>query len=175
MEELDDLLHHEANTEPLHGFEERILLRVASHRDRRPLWMWVVGAAVACAAGVVTWTLRSPKPLEQKPAIASLPSSTTVDALGSLPMKPLPSPQLPSRHSRKIYSAPEVVIATSVEEKLPKLDVFPSPIEDTAEHRDVVALSDPRVVQAAADLKQRQEEPIEIAEIHIAPLPEETQ
>lgn len=171
MEELDDLLHREANTEPLHGFEERILHRVASQRNRRPVWVWVVGTAAVCAAGVVTWTVRSPKPPEQKPAIAIVQSPAGGAPL-TLPMKPLSSPPVPSRHARRVYSAPEAVIATSAEEKLPKLDVFPSPAEG-AEHRDVVALSDPRVVQATADLKQQQEELIEIAEIHIAPLPEE--
>ena len=30
MKDLDDLLHREANAEPLHGFEERILHRIAS-------------------------------------------------------------------------------------------------------------------------------------------------
>ena len=92
----------------------------------------------------------------------------------SLPAEPLPAQPALSRHVRKDRSAREAVIATTIEEKLPKLDVFPSPVGDTAEHRDVVALSDPRVAQAAADLKQRQEEMIEIAEIHIAPLSEET-
>lgn len=174
MEELDDLLHREANAEPLHGFEERILQRVASQRDRRSLWVWAVGAAAICAAGVVIWTARSPKPLEQKPAIAIV-QSPRAGALASLPMKSLPSPSVPSRHARKDRPAAEAVLATRGEEKLPKLDVFPSPVRDTTAHRDAVALSDPRVVQAAAELKQRQEEPIEIAEIHIAPLPEETQ
>ncbi|MBW8747572.1 MAG: hypothetical protein JF584_08410 [Acidobacteria bacterium] len=157
MEELDDLLHREANAEPLHGFEERILHRIASQRNRRSLWVWGVGAAAICAAGVVIWTARSPKPSEQKPAIAIVQSPLPGTPM-SLPMKLSPSPPMPSGHSAKVYSAPKVVIATSVEEKLPKLDVFPSPARDTTEHRDTVALSDPRVVQAAADLKQRQEE-----------------
>ncbi len=172
MEDLDDLLHCEANIEPLHGFEERILHRVASQRNRRTMWVWLVGATAACAAGVVTWTMRSPKPLEQKPAIAIVQSPIAGTPV-PLPMKPLPSPSALSRHVRKDRPEPGPVIASATDEKLPKLDVFPSPVEG-AERRAAVALSDPRVAQAAADLKQRQEEPIEIAEIHIAPLSEET-
>ena len=174
MEDLDDLLRREANAEPLHGFEERILHRIASQPTRRSLWVWAVGAAAVCAVGVVIWTARSPKPLEQKPVVAIV-QSPAAGTPASLPTKPLPSPSVLSRHARKDGPAAEAVIATHVEEKLPKLDVFPSPVRDTTAHRDAVALSDPRVVQAAAELKQRQEEPIEIAEIHIAPLPEETQ
>lgn len=174
MEELDNLLHREANTEPLHGFEERILLRVASQRNRRPLWLWAVGAAAVCAAGVVSWTVWLPKPLEQKPAIASIPPSTVVSAPVPLPVKTFPPQPAHLLRARKVHPAPDAVAASAVDEKLPKLDVFPSPVEGAAEHRKVVALSDPRVVQAAADLKQQQEELIEIAEIHIAPLPEET-
>ena len=172
MEELDDLLHREANAEPLHGFEERILYRIASQRNRRSLWVWAVGAAAICAAGIVIWTARSPNPLEQKPAI-EIVQSPAAGTPASLPTKPLPPPSMLSRHARKDRPAAEAVIATHVEEKLPKLDVFPSPVEDTAEHGVLVALSDPLVAEAAADLRQRQEEPIEIAEIHIAPLPEE--
>ena len=172
MKDLDDLLHREANAEPLHGFEERILHRIASQRNRRSLWVWAVGAAAICAEGIVIWTARSPKPLEQKPAIAIV-QSPAAGTPASLPMKPLPSPSAPSRHVRKDRPALGPVIATATEEKLPKLDVFPSPVEDTPERRMLAALSDPRVAEAAADLKQRQEEPIEIAEIHIAPLPEE--
>jgi len=174
MEDLDDLLHREANREPLHGFEERVLHRVASQRNRRALWMWAAGAAAVCAAGVMSWTERSPKPLEQRPAVAIV-QSPAPGAPVSSPMRPLLSPSVPSRHVRKDRPAPGPIVATATEEKLPKLDVFPSPVRDTTAHRDAVALSDPRVVQAAAELKQRQEEPIEIAEIHIAPLPEETQ
>jgi hypothetical protein len=173
MEELDDLLHREANAEPLHGFEERILHRIASQWKPRSLWVWPVGAAAICAAGVVAWTARSPKPLEQKPVVVIVRSSSS-DAPVLLPPKPLPLQPAPSHHARKDRPVVEAVIATSVEEKLPKLDVFPSPVEDVAEHRVLVALSDPRVAEAAADLKQRQDEPIEIAEIHIAPLSEET-
>ena len=173
MEELDDLLHREANAEPLHGFEERILYRIASQRNRRSLWVWAVGAAAICAAGIVIWTARSPNPLEQKPAI-EIVQSPAAGTPASLPTKPLPSPSVLSRHARKGRLAADAVIAMPVEEKFPKLDVFPSPVGGTAEDRDAVALSDPRVVQAAADLKQRQEEQIEIAEIHIAPLSEET-
>ena len=174
MEELDDLLHREANTEPLHGFEERILLRIRSQRHRRSLWMWAVGAAAVCVASVVTWTVRSPKLQEQKPALAIV-QSPEASAPALLPIKPSLPPSVPSRHTGQDRPALGPVIAPAPEEKLPKLDVFPSPVRDLAAHRDTVALSDPRVVQAAADLKQRQEELIEIAEIHIAPLPEETQ
>jgi len=173
MEDLDDLLRREANAEPLHGFEERILHRIASQPTRQSLWVWAVGAAAVCAVGVVIWTARSPKPLEQKPVVAIV-QSPAAGIPASLPTKPLPSPSGPSRHFRKDRPAAEAAIAVRIEEKLPKLDVFPSPVEDTAEHGVLVALSDPLVAEAAADLKQRQEEPIEIAEIHVAPLSEET-
>ncbi|NUQ27939.1 MAG: hypothetical protein HOQ35_05435 [Acidobacteriaceae bacterium] len=172
MEDLDDLLRREANIEPLHGFEERILHRIVSQRRRRSWWGWAVGAAAACAASLAIWTMRPPKPLEQKPVVAIVQSPAAGTPV-SLPTKPLPSPSVLSRHARKDRPAAEAVIATPVEEKLPKLDVFPSSVEDTEQHSYAAALSDPRVAEAAADLKQRQEEPIEIAEIHIAPLPEE--
>ena len=173
MEELDDLLRCEANTEPLHGFEERILRRIMSQPNRRFWWRWAVGAIAACAAGVVIWTVRSPKSPEQKPVVAIVRSPSSSDAPVPLPPRPLPSRPASSRHASSDRPAAEAVISTPVEEKLPKLDVFPSPVEDTEQHRYAAALSDPRVAEAAADLKQRQDELIEIAEIHIAPLPEE--
>lgn len=174
MEELDDLLRREANAEPMHGFEERILHRIASQRNHRSWWVWAAGAVAICGAGIVSWTARSPKPMEQKPVLAIVQSPAAGTSIPP-PPKPLPSRPTPSRHALQDHSIAEAVVAATIDEKLPKLDVFPAPVADTAEHRTVAALSDPRVVQATADLKQRQEEVIEIAEIHIAPLSEETQ
>jgi len=117
---LDAALAQYGGSEPLHGMEERVLARLRQPAPQRAWWMWVAAAAAAMAivAGVVVMT----RPAEQKaaPGVAQQAQPPATMPRQSAP--PASAPQ----HARSVAPHTASVQAAQVE-KLPRLDVFPTP------------------------------------------------
>lgn len=139
MDELLDAgLQRLAQTEPLTGFEERVLAGLKGREletDRRMWWFW--GAAVAAAMAVTMFVMVSrQQPVQQAP----------VETAKTAPVQEItkPAPVAPPV-TAKVASHPVVHVAASHVEQAPtvaqlvKRDVFPSPTGITAEERMLMA------------------------------------
>ena len=158
---IDSALAGYADAEPLEGIEGRVMRRVrAATRRRAFAWAAAAAAAVIVMTVIVVRTPRGPAAKPDEIARVVVP----------MPTQPVPAvekqPAATKRRAKSRARRPE---------RLPKLELFPSPSPMTAEERVLaafVARYPKEAQQAFADLRKRSEEPVEIKPIEIAPLPD---
>lgn len=169
---LNDTLQPIAHAEPVHGLEDRIHARATRTRRVRRL-MWFATPVAACAAMAMVWiALHTTQPV--------MPQKMAVDAAPALQPAPVTHPDTPVVKAH-VFKPATIAVRPRQEavaqNDLPKLATFPAPPEDTTERRAIMALVEAKnqpALLAASDLKAQQAGPIEIAEIHIQPLSQET-
>ena len=118
---LDAALAQYGGSEPLHGMEERVLARLRQPAPQRAWWMW--GAAAAAAMAIIAGIVVMTRPAEQKatPVVAQQQAQPPA----TMPRQSAPPASAP-QHARSVAThAASVQAATA--EKLPRLDVFPTP------------------------------------------------
>lgn len=175
----DQLLHETlrqiTDAEPLHGIEERISARaLRATRVRRLIWCAL--PLSACSAMSIAWlALHSSQTVTPKKMAAIIPQTQVLQRPPEMHAD-TPSVQIDMSTHTATAVRPHPKAGTGND--LPKLDTFPGPPEDTPERRAVLALTEPKnqpALLAAADLQKQQANSIEIAEIQIKPLTQETQ
>jgi hypothetical protein len=146
---LDEALARYSTAEPLAGLEQRVLRRVQAG-GRRPgtaWWQWAMAAGVAAAAfAVVLWMRTAPDTLR----VAVIPPH-------------------PPQIAAVLETPPPVIKRPARPTALTKRREFPTPAPLTTEERALLAF-----VASAPDearvLHSRLDEPIQVAELKIAPL-----
>jgi len=146
----------------------RVLERVRSESPRRRIGWWGFAVAATCfvmAAVFAAWIL----PGSRVPEIAWLPKPPGVArVLGTNSLA-----ELPDHRARKAAHQNRAPAVESAQERLPKLDVFPTPRPLTSQEQALVAFamqSTPEQKRQAVEAEKHLGDPIVIAELKIAPL-----
>jgi hypothetical protein len=184
MNEFDELLNEvlkqEVQGEPLTGLEQRVLNRVQQSSRERTTWLWGTGVTATAAlmaailVSAMDRTERSERALTGHPLaavpqrIAPVQTASLMCEAGERESSPTPP--------RGVYASPRRhnLRRGAGEAALPKLETFPARTQQPRHERGgwEVLPGSTQEIQALADLKQRQSEPIRIAEIEIKPLME---
>jgi hypothetical protein len=170
---LDEVLREDGRVEPRLGIERRVLARVSAGTSRVAAWKrwWWVPASAACLSLMFVME-RGPKPpidphvTDAK--IVDLPSpSVVVPAEVGLRVETRAVPVTTVR--RKAHAGG--MRGTEVEKvRLPKMETFPAPIVSSEWTHELDVLRSDRTAEAFMELQRKQDEPIRIAAIEIAPL-----
>jgi hypothetical protein len=191
---LDEVLKEEAQAEPLSGMERRILTRLREEKVLGGGWArgWWLGAASLAACLVVAvavhhWFGTSSGSHVAAPITAPQTAIARRDGEGDAEnkreLKVAPFRRearrkiSPGRAGEAVLSGEQVQVR---EERLPKLDTFPSVTQkgsllveskrgDSRDAAKAIAQS-PQLAQALLDLKAEQERPLEMDAIEIKPL-----
>jgi hypothetical protein len=166
---IDAALKTRASSEPLAGFEERLLERVAEARRQAPArrvipWPWLAVAAAAAVLALVAGIalLIAPNVIRQNKA---KPAEQVKTPHNVTPTAPAPSPKeyRPVQQPAPRVHQPRTVMAAArqvVEPPVPKLASFPAPSPLTAEEAQILRMSQRRQ-PALAYMRLRTQEEIE--------------
>lgn len=135
---LDAGLMRYAQTEPLAGFEERVLAGLEGReleQDRRMWWFW--GAAVAAAMAVTMFVIVSRQQTVTQTPVETAKSLPTHEVSNPDPVAPPVTAKVAPHPGTHV--TPSHVEQAPVVAQLVKRDVFPSPTGITAEERMLMA------------------------------------
>ena len=192
---LDGVLREEGRVEPLHGLEARVLARVQSRRRRTwSVSLWSSAAAVLCllAVMVVMVWMRDGRPAQGTSVAGSahgeLMPTAGVESEGKRGVTTLAvsaGVQVTGKRAGRVQRV--AGRAVSAAEPLPKLEVFPTPVNDASAEAmlrlaelsrrggsEAVSglVAGAREHTAVEEIRVR---PISIARIEIAPLGNSTE
>jgi hypothetical protein len=178
-------LKNYGDAEPLSGLEERVLRRMQERRAGRG-WVWFRWATVtvcACLLLAVVFGNRADWPVRDR--LTHGVQSTAADAARGRTPRADVNQTAPEKSRRIEPGGPELhaihersgksLAVKQIEprpERLPKLEMFPTPQPLSAEESALVEFVNqhPKEVQQLVDAERRSSEPIQIAAIHIEPL-----
>jgi hypothetical protein len=184
-DELEELLQSGlksyGDAEPLSGLEDRVLRHVHGRRARRG-WTWFGWAGATASACLLLlavvfgyradWLVPDGSAHRADASLGAHPPADgkLTDAQESS-LNAAAGPELQAGHARAGKSLAAKQIRASPE-RLPKLEMFPTPHPLSSEERALVEFVNkhPQEVQQLADAEGQSLEPIQIAAIHIEPL-----
>lgn len=154
----------------------RVMAQVELAESRKRFWMWAVGIpAVACLLMAVlvatTWWMRGSRQKE----IAWVPKAPAVVRTEKREERVAVS-ELSHPGARKAAHQNGAPVVAAVQERLPMLDVFPTPRPLTAEEQALVSFASqasPEVKEQVVEAEKHLSDPIVIAELKIRPLDDE--
>jgi hypothetical protein len=146
----------------------RVMAQVELAESRKRFWMWAVGIpAVACLLMAVlvatTWWMRGSRQKE----IAWVPKAPAVVRTEKREERVAVS-ELSHPGARKAAHQNVAPVVAAVQERLPMLDVFPTPRPLTAEEQALVAFvrrAPPAVRKAVIEDQQHWDDPIIVADL----------
>lgn len=146
----------------------RVMAQVELAESRKRFWMWAVGIpAVACLLMAVlvatTWWMRGSRQKE----IAWVPKAPAVVRTEKREERVAVS-ELSHPGARKAAHQNGAPVVAAVQERLPMLDVFPTPRPLTAEEQALVAFvrrAPPAVRKAVIEDQQHWDDPIIVADL----------
>lgn len=181
-EQLDQLLDTALGSysEPREGLENRVLAALDAERTRsmtEPKRRWFAWAIATPAMAVVLllvftmWVMPKHAGPPSKPGTSAsvMPHATTVSRLPELHTAPVLKQRV-SAHRAVEHRAP-------MPQRLPKLDIFPTPQPLTPSERallEYAANAPPEERRALVESQQKQDQPIHIAAIEITPIESST-
>lgn len=193
---LDGVLREDGRVEPLHGLEARVLARVRA--QRRWTWrvsVWTSAAAVLCLMAVVVWMREMPP--SHGPSVAGSAHGELVPRARGASAEKSGDTTLAVRAGvqlagKRVGSKERVAgRAMSDVRRLPKLDVFPTPVTEVGSGAGAEAMlrlvelsrkggsgAVLGVVAGATEhnaIEEIRVRPISIARIEIAPLGDSTE
>lgn len=167
---IDAALSSYSATEARPGLEQRILTNALTESPRRSQFACAWTLAVPTAACLLAFLFFAGRHNSHRNTLVA----TAVTTPATAPVSPRQTPATDSFPSPRKRSIPHQASAppSTVSQKLPKEEVFPSPSPLTAEERAAIALvRDPAPMPQQTDVAARVEiTPIHIAELQIKPI-----
>ncbi|WP_348267296.1 hypothetical protein P8936_16005 [Edaphobacter paludis] len=177
---LDGVLREDASAQPRTGLEARVMARVRTDGQRRPVWRLVTWGMIAaalpvCVVALLVWP-RSVSPVRHMKEVPAVSGSMSPERAAAEPVRTQPRRVAEAKTSVR-HENTRVVYE---EKSFPKLDVFPTPSVVAEPVRELAEVSQrhpgeivPGLADSAAERKPPAAlniEPIVIAKIEIAPL-----